>query len=217
MNGRLQSRQRRRNGLTIAIGALVLPACERRVYEAPIAIESPKSAALPEITSASEPNGFHDLVFALTGKETRPDGGKRLTASTTHKSLEMRVQFDLGATWKASTIAGSIPSYSGTVHVRPVGMDSDPFIIALDLIYGTRQYPNTMAAVTEFTAISLEGDPTDLSKSPVKLKLFLESEDEERYAEAYLNIDEKASRLYLNEKDPEYRKALVMALQQKAR
>jgi len=43
-------------------------------------------------------------------------------------------------------------------------------------------------------------------------KLFFESEEDDRYAELYLNIDVAGARIELNEKDDDYRKALVLAL-----
>ena len=76
-----------------------------------------------------------------------------------------------------------------------------------------------MAPEVAFTGISLQGDPRALTVAPAKIKLFFEPDgepdDEEyqaRYAEAYLDVDLVARRLELNEKDEDYRGALVRAL-----
>jgi hypothetical protein len=61
-------------------------------------------------------------------------------------------------------------------------------------------------------AVSLEGDPADLRGGPLKLKLFFEGDDEDDYAEIYLNVDMDRARVDLNEKDPEYREPLLRAL-----
>jgi len=70
-----------------------------------------------------------------------------------------------------------------------------------------------MARETQFTGISLEGDPRDLAKGPVKIKLFFESGGQDDYAELFTNIELAARRLEVREKDEEYRKPVVRALQ----
>jgi hypothetical protein len=78
--------------------------------------------------------------------------------------------------------------------------------------YQDQAPPSTNTQSTEFTAISLGGDPRDLAKEPVKIKLFFESNEEDRYAELFTNIDLKARKLNINEKDEEYRSAIIRAL-----
>ena len=73
-----------------------------------------------------------------------------------------------------------------------------------------RLSPNRMKSEVVFSAVSLEGDPRDLEKGPVNLKLFFESRSENR--ELFTNIDLKMRRLYVSEKDPEYREAIIKAL-----
>jgi hypothetical protein len=82
----------------------------------------------------------------------------------------------------------------------------------MDELYGTKQAPKGMKKATEFTAISLEGDPRHLANELTKTKLFFESNAEDQEAELFLNIDLKKGKLYLNEKDEEYRAAVVRAL-----
>jgi hypothetical protein len=69
-----------------------------------------------------------------------------------------------------------------------------------------------MRPETEFTGISLEGDPRDLTKGMVKIKLFFESEKQDEYAELFTNIDLRANRLEIREKDEEYRLPIIKAL-----
>lgn len=82
-----------------------------------------------------------------------------------------------------------------------------------DELYGTKLTPKTMATETCFTGISLGGDPRDLTKGPVKIKLFFESEEEDDYAELYTNIELAAHRLEVHEKDEGYRLPVIRALQ----
>jgi hypothetical protein len=58
----------------------------------------------------------------------------------------------------------------------------------------------------------LDGDPRLAREQDVRVKLFFFEDDEERYAEAYLNIAGSGRRLEFNEKDEEYRHNIVLAL-----
>lgn len=96
---------------------------------------------------------------------------------------------------------------------RSVGADSDLLLRAMDELYGTKQAPKAMNKATEFTAISLGGNPRDLAQEPVKIKLFFESNSEDQYAELFTNVDLRARKVYISEKDEEYRTAIVRALE----
>ena len=96
--------------------------------------------------------------------------------------------------------------------LRSLGVQSDRLLVVIDELYGTAQHPRRMRPQTDFTGISLEGDPRHLNAGATKIKLFFESEDEKRYAELYLNIDLGAAKLELAEKDPDYRAPIVRAL-----
>jgi hypothetical protein len=169
--------------------------------------------SLPEITSESE-EGFHDLVFAIEDHKTSPDGSQTILASGTYKGRKVSLEIYLGAGWQTSPIDPDVPltTYRGSVSYRSVGAESDHLLRVIDEVYGTKQSPNTMNKATEFMAISLGGDPRDLAKEPVKIKLFFDSNAEDRYAELFTNIDLKARKLYIREKDEEYRAAIVRAL-----
>lgn len=168
---------------------------------------------LPEITSESE-EGFHDLVFAIEDHKKLPDGSQTILASGMYKGRKVSLEIYLGAGWRSGTLDADVPltTYLGSVSYRSVGAESDLLLHVLDQIYGTKQAPQAMKKATEFTAISLGGDPRDLAKEPVKIKLFFDSDAEDQYAELFTNIDLKAQKVYINEKDEEYRTAIVRAL-----
>jgi len=163
---------------------------------------------LPEITSESE-EGFHDLVFALVaGSDERT-----LRVTGKHKGTVVGFEVRLGQAWKEGKLGDlNLTTYQGTVALTSVGRESDELARVIDKLYDTKLAPRGLNAQTTFTALSLEGNPTRLKAGPVKLKLFFESKDEHRYAEVFLNIDFANGRVHLNEKDPDYRKALVLAL-----
>lgn len=166
----------------------------------------------PEIASESE-GEFQDLVFAISAHTRNPNGSQTVVASAEVGGEPVEVAFEISPSWKGGALKGAgFTSFQGTVGLRSLGRLSDRLVQAMDRLYKTNLAPGGMQALTTFTGISLEGNPTEPEAGPVKIKLFFESENEERYAELYLNIDLKASRVYLNEKDPEYRKPVIRAL-----
>jgi hypothetical protein len=171
------------------------------------------TVSLPEITSESE-EGFHDLVFAIEDHKKLSDGSQTILTSGMYKGRKVSLEIFLAPGWRASPLDADVPltTYRGTVSYRSVGAESDLLLRAMDELYETKQMPKAMNKTTEFTAISLGGDPTDLGKEPVKIKLFFDSNEEDRYAELFTNIDLKARKLNINEKDEEYRSAIIRAL-----
>ena len=169
---------------------------------------------LPEITSESE-EGFHDLVLAIEDHKKLSDGSQRILASGLYKGKKVSLEIYIGAAWSSSSLDDDVPLtiFRGAVSYRSVGAESDFLLRVMDELFGTKQTPKAMNKATEFTAISLGGDPTDLAKEPVKIKLFFESNSEDQYAELFTNIDLKARKVYISEKDEEYRTAIVRALQ----
>ena len=176
-------------------------------------VGQPQPEKLPEITSESE-EGFHDLVFYVREHKKLPDGGQTLRAYGMHQGRQVGIEVSLGPTWKQGSLGADIPTvtYQGMVRCRSIGAESDLLLQILDKLYDTKQAPKVMSKETVFTGITLGGDPRDLGREPVKIKLFFESDDEDRYAELFANIDLKARKLYLSEKAPEYRSAIIRAL-----
>jgi len=170
-------------------------------------------AAPPEVTSEEE-EGFHDLVFYIQEHKRLPDGSQSLRGSGTHKGRQLGLEVVLGPTWKAGSLGKGIPlvTYRGIVTYRSTGPDSDALVQMLDELYGTKIGLKAMGRETQFTGISLEGDPRDLAKGPVKIKLFFESDNQDDYAELFTNIELAAHRLEVHEKDEEYRSPVIRAL-----
>lgn len=168
----------------------------------------------PEITSESE-EGFHDLVFYVQEHKSLADGTQTIRAAGVHNGRPVAFEIALGPTWTPGSLGKDIPlvTYRGTVTYRSVGVESDTFVQVLDGLYGAKLSPKAMRKETVFTGITLGGDPRDLSAGAAKIKLFYESDAEDRYAELYTNIDLASRKLYFNEKDVDYRVPVVRALQ----
>ena len=120
----------------------------------------------------------------------------------------------LDADWKSGSLGKNIPltTYKGVITYQSTGPDSDAFVQVLDELYGTHLAGAGMKPQVSFTAISLGGDPRDLAKGRVDIKLFFESDRDDEYAELYTNIDVAKRRLEIHEKDPDYRSPVIKAL-----
>lgn len=168
---------------------------------------------LPEITSAAEED-WHDFTFAIRKDDKLPDGSRALEARGLYRGREVGVLVVLSASWPEAKFDQKVPwtAYKGVITYRSLGPASDSFLHIMDELYGTALHPKSMRAETKFTGISLGGKPNELEKEPVKIKVFYESDDEQRYAELFTNIDLQHRVLQINEKDEEYRKPVVRAL-----
>src|SRR5262245_22849754 len=171
-------------------------------------------SAPPEVTSESE-EGFHDLVFCIQQHKRLPDGSQSIRGAGTHKGRVLGLEVILGPTWPAGSLRKDVPvvTYRGVVTYRSTGADSGAFVQVLGELYGTKLSPKSMRTETRFTGISLGGDPRDLAKGPVRIKLFFESGGQDDYAELYTNLELLAHRLEVHEKDEGYRLPIIKALQ----
>jgi hypothetical protein len=171
-------------------------------------------APLPEIITSVTEEGWHDFPFAIRKDEKLPDGSRALEARGLHRGREVGLLVVLGASWPEAKFDQKVPwtAYKGVITYRSLGRAIDSFLHIVDELYGTALHPKSMWVETKFTGISLGGKPDELEKEPVKIKVFYESDDEQRYAELFTNIDLQHQVLQINEKDKSYRKPVVRAL-----
>jgi hypothetical protein len=188
--------------LTLAILSIFFGSCGR-AHDEP----------LPEITSQSE-GGFHDLTFSIRHSEKMPDGSQALHAFGLHHGRELGLIVILGPKWPKASLSSNMPfsAYQGLVTYRSIGAKSDTLIQIMDELYGTALHPKAMRKETKFTGISLEGQPANLERGITKIKLFNETDVEDQEAELFTDIDLQHALLQINEKDPDYRKAVIHAL-----
>jgi hypothetical protein len=198
----------------MSIFSLFFGGCGRQSATSAQVQPSKPIAAPPEVTSEQE-KGYHDLIFYIQEHKQLPDGSQSIHGSGRYKGRPLGLEVVLGPTWQARALSKDMPlvTYRGVVTYRSTGADSDSFLQVLDELYGIKVSPRAMGRETQFTGISLEGDPRDLAKGLVKIKLFFESEKEDDYAELFTAIELAAHRLEVREKDEGYRSPVVRALQ----
>ena len=171
-----------------------------------------RSVTLPEITSEAV-EGFVDLVFAITNSQVNPDGSASFHAQGVHKGETVGLRVLLQPPWKEGALGEDIVTFQGRVIYESTGMESDRLVQIMGELYRSSVRVRSMRkGPIPFTGITLEGQPRGLASAPVKIKLFVESDDEDGYGELYTNIDVPGRRLEIREKDPDYRDPVMRAL-----
>jgi hypothetical protein len=169
------------------------------------------SAAAREVKLVGE-DGWVDLDLPLTEFKDRSNV-YRLVAKGLLDGTSVGLRVEIDGHWNPKpTEHDAVTFYWGSVTLRSMGLESDALAMALSRLYGLPHAELRMLPEIRTEAVGLASDPRLIESEPVKMKLFFHSENEERYAEVFLNIDRRAQIVELHEKDPEYRKNLVRAL-----
>jgi len=200
-----------------ALGSLllVIGASCSKTNEQPKKPKSPADGGT-EITAEIKKDQGIDLVFVIKQQTLAPDGSRTLEVRGTHYGVEVGLLVVLGPKWErvAPDPKQKFAFHTGTVEYRTLGEPSNKLLEALDDLYATGLHPQGLRAETKFTGTSLEGDPADLVKGEVRIKLESEAAEAGKPAELYTKIDLPNHVLRICEKDPSYREALIRALTQ---
>ena len=156
---------------------------------------------------------FVDLEFTLVDRQRDADGVQRLVAKGSYDGRTVGFGVTLGPKWERQDVEDAqIWLYWGEAELTTLGDVSDGFVQALDELYGTDIGTLKMCDRVPFIAVSLAGYPPLLNEESVKLKLFFESDAEEKDAEFFLNIDLRSRSVQFHEKDTDYRRGVVLSL-----
>lgn len=171
----------------------------------------------PVLDQFSE-EGFVDSVFRIE-RLTRDRRQYRfhLAASSGRAVLgfDCRVVRGVKAGFDADMRIEPRHFYRDGVEFRRSGPESDRFLRVMARRFGYRRPAARMASGVAFTGLALHQGALDLEREPVKIKLFgyeRPSDDPEMYNESFFNLDLRSGLVFWNEKDPEYRPALLSAL-----
>jgi hypothetical protein len=174
-------------------------------------------AGNPILEQYSE-EGFIDCVLKITDLSKSKDFFSfHLSASSDGQALgfDVAVRTDIRHGLDADVkIIREHVSYHGVQFFRS-GPASDALIQRLAKLYGLSLPNLTMVSKETYTAIALHKHPFDLHTDPVRLKIFGkdgEPVDEESYNESFFNLDLSQGLVFWNEKDPDYRNALIRGL-----
>jgi hypothetical protein len=172
-------------------------------------------SARTEVTFGTE-DGFEDVTLPAGEPKELPTGGTSIEAKGLVDGKDVGFLIKLGSTWKGSQMAPDVNMqiYAGSIVLESIGAPSDVFVKSLAQEYKTKLRPAKMKEQVKVDGLALEGNPSNLNAGVVKIKIFFnsDSEKEGEYAEAFLNLDMKNKQVQFNEKDEEYREAIMRAL-----
>lgn len=171
----------------------------------------------PVLEQFSE-EGFIDCVLRITDLRESEDYFSFHLAATSVGTLlgfDVAVRKDIkpGLDADLKLIRENVV-YQGVQFLRS-GVESDALLARLSHLYGMDPVNPTMAAKETFTAIALHKDSFDIRAEPVKIKIFGRDADpfiEENYYESFFNLDLAQGFVFWNEKDQDYRAALIRGL-----
>lgn len=106
-----------------------------------------------------------------------------------------------------------IPTYWSEIAIGAVNEQSHAFVRVLASAYDTPIAPNSqLLEAVNAKIVSIGDKPIEISSQPTHLKVFFAKPFQDEYGEIYLNIDPVKKIVEWNEKDPEYRGAILKAL-----
>lgn len=173
----------------------------------------PDSTEIPEVAPNPAERGT-ELVFRLTRHDRRPDGSQRLSAAGLLQGRPVGFDLELGAWLENAPGFVNMSTWQCTAWLRSQGEPSNELLRLLDSLYATHAAPMSMVPSVELQVFSPWENPGDFENGPCKVILLfppmLDSRGEG--AELKLEVDVDEQRIYLREKDPRYRAAVMEAL-----
>lgn len=171
----------------------------------------------PIVDQFSE-EGFVDLVFRI--HDLVDAGGEyqfRMAASFDGQTLgvDVSVVKDVGPGFDDDMQLIKEHVYRQGVRLTRSGPESDRLVRTIAKLYALEHTPQRMVDKESYTAIALHQGLVEMAIKPVKLKIFGKDgpdDAEDDYYESFFNLDLANGFVFWNEKDQEYREALVRAL-----
>lgn len=96
------------------------------------------------------------------------------------------------------------------IVVEPIGDPTERLIDSLANAYSTERPRGRLRKTIPWTTIALEGDPRQIESERVRFKIFHDdNNDRGQYYELFVHVDLLRGEIALNEKDSEYRPAVI--------
>ena len=162
-------------------------------------------------------DGFVDCAFRIVEmSETEAGYQLQLAASYDDQVLGMDVEV-------VKNVQSAFDENSEIIneHVYPSGVvfkrrdeSSDRLISTIAKLYGFEDHELAMCDQLDFSMIALHQGEIDMVNFPLRLKIYLDGDGDEYRYETYFNLDLKNGYASWNEKDAEYRQALIDGLGQ---
>jgi hypothetical protein len=157
--------------------------------------------------------GFIDFNLTMVSFHRTADGVCHVTAQGFHQGRIVGFRVDMGSAWERQDLENSrISLYWGEATLISIGEESDAFLQVVDEAWQTNLGRQKMRDRIPFIAVGLDSDPRSMEDLPISMKLFSQTDSEEDDAEFFLNVDARNLSVQFREKDPEYRRGVVVAL-----
>ncbi|NIK93613.1 hypothetical protein GZ212_15740 [Mangrovimonas sp. CR14] len=175
---------------------------------------------LIELTSNQDAEeGWQDLIFTITQKVKLDNGFWSLTCKAKYENQTVGLKINIADGIPAGIVGKEIDNTSFAskgVEIQSIGKESDKLIEVISKLYGQPKSSVFTSEKLIFTAFPLNKEKAILENGRFHFKLFFDENDEQNlYAEIFLNPDLKNGTLELNEKDEEYRMNIVKLLSEK--
>lgn len=158
--------------------------------------------------------GFADFTFDIIKMKKKLFGGFALecAAEDEGKAVGFGLEIKKNMRGLINRDVRTFCTYSDGMKLTYQAGMSDDFLASVGRLYefDARALRLKDSAYIECGALS--GDPANLQQEEVDFKCFVNVNDESSYAEFYINIDLPNKKLYLKEKDMEYRKNIIRFL-----
>lgn len=161
--------------------------------------------------------GFVNVTFELQEAKTiTADDGSTVYVfyfGGSHGGKTVYAALGLSSEWDDNKSPAPIPIFGSDFGLYALNDESQNLIAVLRAAYGLDPAPGArMKESLNGQVISIGEKPTALASKRTELKAFFAPPLHEQYGEIYINIDPVKKRVEFNEKDPEYRKAVISAL-----
>ncbi len=176
-----------------------------------------KDNDLIEINSRVQ-DEFQDIVLSVVESELKNTEDYELIVKGKYNGQTVGLKIKIKDKLKAGLANGGMDGFDTTavalngVSFHSIGEESDNLIKILSKLY---EYPSSKPFTKNeisFDMFSLNGEQADLSKGYFKFKLFFDPYDSlGLYSELFLNVNLPKNEVEINEKDFEYREAIVKA------
>ena len=158
----------------------------------------------------SDHEGFIDIDLPIA-QVTQAQGIVKIIARGTVAGVWIGFEIDFPT--EASREGGSPGQLKlGMARIRSLGAESNRFVALLSKRYGIPGVAATMISSVDGSAVGLGDDSAHRLEGKKNMKLSFEAGPADRYAEIYINVDFGTRVLEFHEKDPAYRKMLLLAL-----
>ena len=159
--------------------------------------------------------GFCDIDFVITKIETLSNGSHRITANNLLENNEVYISIIINNKWDEKPIENANGSfYWGTGTLETGNAGYKVFVNTLAKFYSLKEPENIRNENINIGIVGLANDPQKMNTNDTRMKAFFnpDSNNEEIYAELFINVNMAKKVLQFHEKDSDYRVSLLRAL-----